>query len=101
MSKNGIINKSESTDPQSCDTLHLCDNNKTSSGMEKLISALSEMAQRKKISSLVRSFMSHMAAAAPQPGGLFPTNAHPSPHLYAKLCGMIRLTVWRKSGYWY
>lgn len=64
------------------------------SRMGKLITVISGQAQREEISSLVvHSHMSNMAAVVTQPGRLFHTNERSSPHLNAKLCGLIRLTV--------
>lgn len=100
-SKNGIINKNESTDLQSCYTLHLSDNNKCNPGCGN--SLLLFQAGLKERKSLLWWYIhtSNMAAVVTQPGRLFHTNERSSPHLSAKLCGLIRLTVWRKRGYWY
>lgn len=63
-------------------------------GMGRVIIVSSAQAERAEISSLVvHSHMSNMAAVVTHPGRLFHTNECSSPHLGAKLHGLIRLTV--------
>lgn len=89
---NSIINKNESADLQSCYTLHLSDNKECCPGRRGSLLFLQAGLKEEIFSSSV-VHMSNVAAVVTQPGRLFHTNERSSPHLDAKLCGLIRLTV--------